>query len=350
MKNQKRLRDYGIHIGKMKTGKLNAITDIAGIRVGHCTIDHEKAKTGVTVILPCTDNIYKEKMMATCHVINGFGKTTGSIQIEELGTLETPIVLTNTLSVGVAEDALIEYMLDQNEDIGLTTGTVNPVVGECNDGDLNHIRKRHIKKEHVLEAINNAQMEFEEGSIGAGRGMVCFELKGGIGSASRVVELDNKAYTLGALVLTNFGSKEDFVINGESIGKKIIGQEMESKDEAVEKGSIMVILATVIPSSDRQLKRLAKRASIGIARTGGQTGHGSGEIVIAFSTANRVSHYKDGDISSFHMLHEDCIETVFRAVIESVEEAILNSMICAETTKGRDEKIVYSLKEYRDLL
>lgn len=350
MKDQKRIRDYGIKIGEMQCGRLNSITDVQGIRVGHCTIDSTEAKTGVTVILPHKDNIFREKVMAACHVINGFGKTTGSIQIEELGTLETPIVLTNTLSVGMAEDALIEYMLEKNGDIGLTTGTVNPVVCECNDGYLNSIRKRHVEKRHVFEAIQNADVEFSEGSVGAGRGMSCFGLKGGIGTASRIVELDNEEFAVGALVMTNFGRKEDLLINGVKAGKKIVALEKACREDEKEKGSIIVVLATDVPCSERQLKRVAKRAFAGIARTGGQAGNGSGDVVIAFSTANRVMHYKDKDISAFRMIHDDSIDKVFRAAVESVEEAILNSMICAETTQGRDGNIRYSLKEYIELI
>lgn len=350
MKDQKRIREYGIHIGRMESGQLNSITDVKGIKVGHCTVDDEEAKTGVTVILPCDGDIFKEKMMAACHVINGFGKTTGSIQIEELGTLETPIVLTNTLSVGTAEDALIEYMLNQNEDIGLTAGTVNPVICECNDGYLNSIRKRRVKKEHIFEAIQNADSEFEEGSVGAGRGMSCFGLKGGIGTASRIVELDQKSYTVGVLVLTNFGRKKDLIIDGIYAGEKITAMERKIKDESEEKGSIIVIIATDIPCSERQLKRLAKRAFVGIARTGGQAENGSGEVVISFSTANKVMHNNKKDIVPFHMIHDNSIDGVFRAVVESVEEAILNSMICSDTTQGRDRNIRYSLKNYINLI
>lgn len=192
MKNQKRIRDYGITIGEFKTGEKNSITDVEGVKVGHCTIDNNRAKTGVTAIIPSQENIFKNKLMTACHVINGFGKSIGTIQIEELGTIETPIILTNTLSVGIAADALVNYMLQQNDDIGLATGTVNPVVCECNDGYLNHIREGFVKKEHIFKAIQDASIEFEEGDIGAGKGMCCFGLKGGIGTSSRILELDSK--------------------------------------------------------------------------------------------------------------------------------------------------------------
>ena len=321
MKRQKRIRDYGIIIGELKTGDKNSITDIQGIKVGHCTIDNTMAKTGVTAIILSPENIFKNKLLAACHVINGFGKSIGMIQIEEMGTIETPIILTNTLSVGIAADALVHYMLQKNDDIGLVTGTVNPVVCECNDGHLNHIRKGFIKKEHIFKAIEGASVEFEEGDIGAGRGMCCFGLKGGIGTSSRILELDKKEYNLGALVLSNFGGLKDLNING-------------------------IRVATDIPLTERQLKRVAKRASVGINRTGGFIGSGSGEVVIAFSTANKIKHYKDNDIVDIKIAHEENMNNIFRATSESVEEAILNSLICSKTTTGRDGNIVFSLSKY----
>ncbi|MFZ5351890.1 MAG: P1 family peptidase [Bacillota bacterium] len=346
MKNQRRIRDYGINTGYMKCGQLNSITDVRGVKVGHCTIDTEKNKTGITVILPAEENIFTDKMMAACHIINGFGKTTGTIQIEELGALETPIALTNTLNVGLVYDAVVEYMLEQNEDIGLSTGTVNPVVCECNDGYLNSIRERCINKQHVFDAICSAAEEFEEGSIGAGKGMSSFGMKGGIGTASRLIELDEKSYTLGALVLSNFGRKEDFTINGYPAGKKIIELEKDEQICEKEKGSIIIIIATDIPCSERQLKRIAKRAFVGMSKVGGNAGSGSGDIVISFSTANRVKHYRQKDIETFKVIHEDRIDLVFRAAAEAVEEAILNSLICSDTTIGRNGNCRQSLKEY----
>lgn len=350
MKNQKRLRDCGIKIGGLGTGKLNSITDVPGITVGHCTVDDGAVKTGVTAVMPSQDNIFKSKMMAAGHVINGFGKTTGLLQVEELGTIETPIILTNTLSTGIASDALIQYMLGQNDDIGLTTGTVNPLVCECNDGYLNAIRECHIKKEHVFEAIKNASIDFEEGAFGAGRGMCCFGLKGGIGTASRIIKLDGSLYTMGALVLSNFGGLNDLTIDGYKAGAKIteiLNQEGTRRDE---NGSIIVILAADIPMTERQLKRAAKRASVGISRTGGFIGNGSGEIVLSFSTANRIRHYKETDIVSMDIVSEECMNDIFRAVAESVEESILNSLICAGTTVGRDGHTAYSLSEFMDRL
>lgn len=347
MKNQKRIRDYGINIGKMETGKRNSITDVEGVAVGHVTLKDGKIKTGVTAVFPHGDNIFKEKLMAASHVINGFGKTMGTIQINELGTIETPIVLTNTLSIGVAANALIKYMLKNNEDIGKTTGTVNPVICECNDAYLNDIRGGHISEGHVFKALENADVEFEEGAVGAGTGMTCYGLKGGIGTSSRIISINDKSYTIGMLVLSNFGRGENLLIDGIKAGKKI--EEINNaKDNSEDKGSIIMILATDIPMTSRQLKRISKRAAIGLSRTGSYMGHGSGEVVIAFSTGNKIKHYEKEATPKIEMFNENEIDKVFTAVGEITEEAVLNSMICAETTQGRDDHIRYSLMEYID--
>lgn len=342
--NNKKIRDYGIIIGSIPTGKNNSITDVKGVKVGHKTLNNGNIKTGVTAVVPHEGNIFKEKLIAACHVINGFGKSTGLVQIEELGTLETPIILTNTLSVGTAYEALVRYMLENNDDIGDTTGTVNPVICECNDGEINDIRGLHVKKEDVFDAIKSADVEFEEGNVGAGTGMICYDLKGGIGSSSRVIELDDKEYTIGVLVLSNFGSLEDFVLNGEHIGPKLkekIGQ-LEKRED---KGSIILILATDIPLSSRQLKRVIKRVYPGISRTGSYTGNGSGEIVIGFSTANIIKHYEESDIINIKVINENKINKIFKATVEATEEAILNSMICSNSTVNRKGKTIYSLKD-----
>lgn len=345
MKQQKRIRDYGISIGRMEIGEFNSVTDVPGVLVGHVTLNENDVKTGVTAILPHGGNLFKEKVMAASHVINGFGKSMGLVQINELGTIESPIILTNTLSIGTAFDGSLDYMLKQNPDIGVTTGTINPVICECNDGFLNSIRKRKIEKQHVLEAINNAAIEFEEGSIGAGTGMSCLGLKGGIGTSSRIIEIDNKAFTLGALVLSNFGTLDNLIINGLKASEKIkaiLSKNYEEKD----RGSIIMIIATDIPLSERQLKRVCKRAVIGLTRTGSFIGNGSGDIVIGFSTTNKVMHYEEKSIYDIKVLHDNKIDPVFNAAAESIEEAILNSLICAETTTGRDGNHRYSLKEF----
>lgn len=347
MDGQKRIRDYGIQIGRMETGRLNSITDVSGVQVGHFTLKEKDINTGVTAILPHMGNLFKEKVTAASYVINGFGKTLGTIQLEELGTIETPIILTNTLCVGTAHQALVEYMLKENEDIGDTTGTVNPIVCECNDGYLNDIRGLHIKNEHVFEVIENASEEFCEGSVGAGTGMVCYGLKGGIGTASRLVKLGDDTYTVGVLVMTNFGRKDDLTIAGFEAGK-LIKQLDSDRELKSDKGSVIIILATDIPMTHRQLKRACKRTEAGLARTGTHFGNGSGDIVIGFSTANKMMHYEDNCFVDMKTLNENKIDDVFRAAIECTEEAVLNSLICAETTEGKNGRVVYSLKEYID--
>ena len=335
---------YNINIGTMKKGARNAITDVKGVKVGHVTLKEGDARTGVTAILPHEGNIFKEKVVAATHVINGFGKSIGTVQIDELGTIETPIILTNTLSVGTAATALVKYMLEQNEDIGDTTGTVNPVVCECNDGNLNCIRKLFIKEEHVFEALKNASEDFEEGDVGGGTGMMCYGLKGGIGTASRIVELDGEEYTIGVLVMSNFGATDRLIVDGDKLGKRI-----KDKWAEEDKGSIIIILATDIPVNERQLKRLCKRVPAGLARTGSYYGNGSGDVVYAFTTANKVRHYEEKAIVETKTLHEDKINSLFIAVTEGVEEAVISSLLHAETVTGRNGRVAHSLTEYMDL-
>ena len=335
---------YNINIGTMKKGARNAITDVKGVKVGHVTLKEGDARTGVTAILPHEGNIFKEKVVAATHVINGFGKSIGTVQIDELGTIETPIILTNTLSVGTAATALVKYMLEQNEDIGDTTGTVNPVVCECNDGNLNCIRKLFIKEEHVFEALKNASEDFEEGDVGGGTGMMCYGLKGGIGTASRIVELDGEEYTIGVLVMSNFGATDRLIVDGDKLGKRI-----KDKWAEEDKGSIIIILATDIPVNERQLKRLCKRVPAGLARTGSYYGNGSGDVVYAFTTANKVKHYEEKAIVETKTLHEDKINSLFIAVTEGVEEAVISSLLHAETVTGRNGRVAHSLTEYMDL-
>lgn len=334
--------NFNLYENKIKKGNKNLITDVKGVTVGHVTIDIDNIKTGVTAIHPHQGNIFKEKLLAGSCVINGFGKSAGLIQVDELGTIETPIVLTNTLSVGTCLTGLVQYMLEKNEDIGVSTGTVNPIVMECNDGFLNDIRGLHVKVEHVREALENATINFEEGSVGAGTGMSCYQLKGGIGSASRIIELNEKEYVVGSLVLSNFGLKNDLTVDGIKLGEKIC--KLDNLD--TEKGSIIIVIATDIPLSDRQLKRVSKRASASLARTGSYLGNGSGDIAIAFSTANRIPHYSDSDLLDINVIHEDKIDMVFRATVEAVEESILSSMLHAKTTIGRDGNGRKSITEY----
>lgn len=340
----KKIRDHNIKIGNIKTGKNNSITDVKGLKVGHKTLDDGNIKTGVTVIIP-KENMFKEKLLAASYVINGFGKSIGLVQIDEVGTIETPIILTNTFSVPAASDALIRYMLKSNEDIGDTTGTVNPVVGECNDGRINDIRALAVTQDHIYEAFENAATEFAQGDVGAGKGMMCYGLKGGIGSSSRVINLGKEEYTIGVLVLSNFGILQNLLIDGKNIGKEI-SDKIETIKDKKDQGSIILILATDIPLSSRQLKRVIKRVQPGISRTGSYTGNGSGEIVIGFSTANTIKHYEEEDIVNIAIVNENKIDDIFKAVVEATEEAIVNSLVCSNSSITRKGEKVYSLKDF----
>lgn len=327
-------------IGKLQKGKLNLITDVKGIKVGHKTLSSGNIQTGVTAIIPSEDNIFKNKYLCASHVINGFGKSIGLIQIDELGTLETPIILTNTLSVGTAATALTKYMLALNEEIGNTTGTVNPLIMECNDMKLNDIRALQVQEQDVMDAISNAKEVFQEGAVGSGRGMVCHGLKGGIGSSSRIFAINGETYTLGALVMTNHGKYEDLTIDGSYLAEKI---PLETLTEA-DKGSVITILATDLPLSTRQLKRLGKRALVGLAKTGSYIGNGSGEIVIAFSTANVIKHGSK-DLINIKAISDDLIDIVFTAVGDSVYEAVLSSLYHSQTVVGKNAFKVYSIND-----
>ena len=332
---------WNLKIGRMTHGTRNKISDVPGVTVGHCTLAEGGIQTGVTALLPHPGDLFHDKVLAACHVINGFGKTTGLVQIEALGTLETPILLTNTLSVGTAETALVKYMLDRCPDICETTGSVNPVVCECNDSYLNDIRGLHVTEQNVLDALADCRADFAEGAVGAGRGMRCHGLKGGIGSASRLVELDGTTYTIGALVLTNHATFDDLTIAGTPIHQLLADRIPPHED----KGSVITILATDIPLSERQLKRLCRRALVGLSRTGSACGNGSGEIVLAFTTANRIPHYADHPLLPISVLHDDAINPLFRAVAECVEEGVLSSLLHAETVTGRNGRTVRSLAD-----
>lgn len=339
---KKRIREYGIEIGKHRPGPLNKITDISGVLVGHCTVKTAEHNTGVTVILPCQDNPFVNKLTAAAYVHNGFGKTTGIPQIEELGTLETPIALTNTLNVGKVQDALVDYMLARCHGEGVRVNSVNPVVGECNDAALNRIQERVIGSAEVRAAIEAAERDFAEGAVGAGAGTTCFGMKGGIGSASRQVELDGKTYTVGVLVQSNFGSTENFLLNGKSIGKVLCERiEEAEKDE----GSIMMVVGTDLPVSDRQLRRIIRRAGVGLSRCGSYMGHGSGDIMLGFSTGNRIPYQGEAAVLSVRQLQESLLDDVFEAVGEATEEAILNSLAMADTVTGYKGRTRYCLTD-----
>lgn len=344
---QLRARDYHITVGELPTGSRNKITDVPGVTVGHHTVDTAEHKTGVTVLLPCPENPFIHKLPAAAFVLNGFGKTAGLVQVEELGTLETPIALTNTLNVGLVHDAMVEYMVGRCEAEGFPLRSVNPVVCECNDGGLNHIQRRAVGCEAVFSAISSASLDFDEGDVGAGKGMVCHGLKGGIGSASRRLEIGKESYTMGALVLANHGRMADLTIQGKNIGAQL-EQAKAAKESDV--GSCIVILATDLPLDSRQLTRVTKRTSVGLARLGSFIGQGSGEVFLAFSTANAFDSREKAVTRQVTAFHEDKLDIVFRAAAECTEEAILNCLFTAHTCTGWDGRTVYALTDLWKLL
>jgi D-aminopeptidase len=338
-----RLRDLGLSPGVLPPGAWNAITGVPGVAVGHVTlVEGDSVRTGVTAILPHPGNIFQQKVPAAIYTGNGFGKLTGISQVQELGNLETPIILTNTLSVPIAADAVIDYIFsfEENKDVR----SANPVVGETNDGNLNDIRGRHIKKEHVLEAIRQAKTgPVAEGNVGAGTGTVCFGWKGGMGTASRKLPEKLGGYTVGVLTQTNFGGvlQMDGVPVGKELGKYYLSDKLNDPAD----GSCMIVVATDAPLGARNLERLAKRAMLGLARTGGIASNGSGDYVIAFSTAEgvRVAHKTGPAFYETKTLHNDQMSPLFLACIEATEEAILNSLIAAETMTGHKGRTVEAL-------
>lgn len=335
----------GLKIGRGTPGPRNLITDVPGVKVGHVTVQKgTDVNTGVTAILPHEGNMFQDKVMAAYHVFNGFGKSMGFVQVEELGTIETPIIMTTTMSIGTASNALIKYMMEQNEDIALTTSTVNPLVCECNDSRMNDARGLHITEEHVYEALANCAEEFEEGAVGSGTGMVCLGLKGGIGSASRVIRLDDQEYTIGAIVMTNFGRPGYLMIDGRQVGREIKAKLDEEKTQ----GSIIMVIATDVPLSERQLKRVCRRAGVGLARTGSFYENGSGDVAVAFTTANRVPHKSENAILDIQMVADSKIDPVLEMTAEAVEEAIISSLYHAKTMVGRTGKVWHCLREYLD--
>ena len=329
-----RPRDMGLEIGLFQTGKWNAITDVYGVKVGHETIIRgDKVRTGVTIILPHSENLFDKKVMAAVHVTNGFGKALGFTQVEELGTIETPIGLTNTLNVFNVANSIIDYMIIQNPSIR----SVNPVVGETNDSKLNDIQGRHVKKAHVMKAINNAKSgPVIEGSVGAGTGTRAFGYKGGIGTSSRILPKEAGGFTVGVLVQTNFGGS--LMINGAPVGRELKKSPFSSNipyDE--DEGSCMIVIATDAPLSNRNLKRMAKRVDHALGSVGAYSPNGSGDYAIIFSTAREKSSEK----KSFTRkeIKNSSMNGLFMATVEATEEAIINSLFMAETVSSRYGKM-----------
>jgi D-aminopeptidase len=362
MAARRRARECGISIGSLPTGRLNAITDVDGVRVGHVTLIEGDGplvpgvgpiRTGVTAILPHPGDIFRDKLAACVHRINGFGEVTNSEQVRELGVLETPILLTGTQNVPRVADAMLDWMFARDPEMGVSTWGPSPVVAECSDMYLSDVRGRHVRPEHVFAAIEGASDgPVAEGGVGAGTGMSCCEFKGGIGTSSRRVPPATGGFTVGALVLSNFGRREHLLIDGVPVGKALA--DWQPPASAVDPdslgSSIIMLLATDAPLDPRQLRRLSVRAAAGLARAGGLLSTSSGDFVIAFSTTNRTPHYPDGPVLPQRLVAESIlagqswpeqppINWLFQAAMEATEEAILNSLFAAETLEGRDGRM-----------
>lgn len=348
-----RARDVGLRLGTMETGSFNAITDVPGVLVGQTTLIQGAGalipgagpvRTGVTIILPHGGNLFREKVPAAVFVLNGFGKCFGQEQIDELGVIESPIAMTGTMNVGLVVDALAQYSIVTNPDVAVSTSTVNAVVTECSDSYLNDMQGRHVRYEHVLAAIENARSgPVEEGTVGAGTGMTLFGFKGGIGTASRRLPSDLGGYTVGAIVLGNFGRRDQLTIAGVPIGRVL--ENWHPSDNRPETGSIIVVIGTDAPMLDRGLRRLARRAALGLARVGSISGNGSGDYIIAFSNSLRIPHDTSERTLNFDLVVETghLIDALFQATVESTEEAVVNALFRATTIDGRDNHVRHAV-------
>ena len=331
-----RARDIGIQIGTIPTGTHNAITDVAGVKVGHVTLNEgDSIRTGVTAILP-SDDIWTARLFGAAHVIHGNGEATGIARINQAGWIESPILLTNTLSIGAVHDGVVRYIVKRYPDNNI----VLPIVAECYDGGLNDISGLHVTAQHAIEAIENAtDGPVTEGSVGGGTGMRCYGFKAGIGTASRVLPEERGGWTVGVLVNSNGGRRSQLRIDGIPVGREII----ESTPKPGRDGSFIIVIATDAPLTHRQLRQLAIRATHGLARTGTPSTDGSGEFVIAFSTANIFPSRTETGTFQIQMLVNGQLNSLFQAVIEATEEAIVNSMTMATTTTGRNGRTMYAI-------
>ena len=361
-----RARDVGVCIGTLPTGKYNAITDVEGVRVGHTTlIEGDGAlvpgvgpvRTGVTAIIQHPGDVFRDKVAAWVHRINGFGEVTNAEQVRELGVLETPILLTGTQNVPRVADAVLDWAFSKDPEMGVTTWGPSPVVAECSDQYLSDVRGRHVHTEHVIAALEGASGgPVAEGGVGAGTGMSCCEFKGGIGTSSRLVPAEAGGFTVGVLVLSNFGRREHLVIDGVPVGRSLTNwlppTSAINPDELG--SSIIIVIATDAPLPPRQLERLCVRAGGGLARVGGLVSTSSGDFAIAFSTTNRTPHDPSSLVIEQRQVAEalvpsqsehamPAINYLFQATLEATEEAILNSMFAAETLVGRDGQTRHAL-------
>lgn len=367
MEKRVRAREIGLTIGSLPAGPLNAITDVTGVRVGHTTLVWGQGplvpgagpvRTGVTAVLPHGADLFHEKVAACVHRLNGFGEVTNSEQVREMGVIETPILLTGTQNVPRVADAVLDWAFGRDPEMCVTTWGPSPVVAECSDMFLSDARGRHVRAEHVFAAIEGATSgPVAEGGVGGGTGMSCCEFKGGIGTSSRVIPMEAGGFTLGALVMTNFGRREHLRIDGVPVGRELKDWKPAppSAPKPDELGSsIIMLLATDAPLDPRQLERLCVRAGAGLARTGGLLSTSSGDFVIAFSTTNRVPHFPAGPVIAQRSVAESllsgqewpatpAINHLLQAAMEATEEAILNSMFAAETMVGRDGFVRHAL-------
>lgn len=340
-----RLRDLGIVIGRASPGTLNAITDVAGVKVGHVTLSSGPIQTGVTAILPHGGDLWHDKVPAGTWVLNGAGEMTGSIWIDTLGALEVPIVLTDTMGVGPAMEGVTRAWLAKYPKIGRSDNVVAPTVAECDDSTLNDARALPVRPEHAVAAINAAKGgPVEEGAVGAGTGMIAYEFKGGIGTASRVLPKDQGGWTVGALINANMGRRKDLLVNGVPVGREIA--DLMPKEDPSE-GSIVVVIATDAPLDPLRLKRLASKGALGLARTGATARNGSGDLFLAFSTGNRMPHETKATTYPLKVVSEDYLNPLFEAAEEAVEEAVLNALVAARTTVGRSGNTAYALPQDR---
>jgi len=336
-----RARDSGLTFGTMPTGRRNSITDVPGVKVGHCSLisgsgplipGKGPVRTGVTAILPHGGDLFERPVKGAYFDLNGCGGLLGSLQIDEFGIIETPIMLTNTMSMGAVADALVRHMLRSNRSAGVSRDTIIPVVTECDDSFLNDARGLHVKEEHVSYALNKASEEVGEGSVGGGTGMTCYDFKGGIGTSSRTAETSPGTYTVGSLVMANHGNREDLMIKGVPVGRLLATQ----NPGRVEQGSIVMVVGTDAPLDARQLWRMAKRGGMGLALTGSCSCNGSGDIVLAFSTANQHDRFKIDGLVREELMLDDDLSPIFRATVHATEESIINSLFKASTMDGRD--------------
>ncbi|KVQ96874.1 aminopeptidase [Burkholderia ubonensis] len=328
----------------LPAGPRGTIADVPGVTVGHCTLDAGAVQTGVTVVKPHAGDAYRSKAPAGAAVINGFGKSVGLVQVDELGVLDTPIALTNTFGVGTVAHAQIRAAIAANPRIGRDWPTVNPLVFECNDGYLNDLHAFAVGASHYDDACRAATRDVVRGAVGAGRGMSCFDLKGGIGSASRIAAAAGRSYTVGALVLANFGRLPMLTLDGVPVGRIVTACAAAEQAAPPEQGSIIMLLATDAPLDARQLARLARRAAAGLARTGSVYGHGSGDIALAFSTAYTIAH--DAQFVTLPALLADSVlDPLFQAAAESVEHAIVDALLQAVTVTGRDAHVRQALRD-----